>query len=239
MSNTTPGSAKRKTSLSAFVQNTILVGMLTAAPIVVTFFILQFLFELVASAGRPLIIALADSISYTNPSLSKLLSRPAIEDALGVFIVILCVFVLGLLARQVIGDRILQMINNLIDRIPLANKIYGPLQQLVKTLQRPPDGMQRVVLVNYPNSEVRAVGIVTRTMKDRLSGEELAAVFIPTTPNPTAGYLTIVPVSRIVPLGISMDDAMSFVISGGVVGPDVFRYTGELKVPPETGPELR
>ncbi len=226
MSDTTPAGAKRKTSLSAFVQNTILVGVLTAAPLVVTFFILQFLFELVASAGRPLIIALADSVSYTNPSLSKLLSRPAIEDALGVLLVILLVFLLGLLARQVIGDRILQMINSLVDRIPLANKIYGPLQQLVKTLQRPPDGMQRVVLVNYPNSETKAVGVVTRTMKDRLTGEELAAVFIPTTPNPTAGYLTIVPVSRIIPLGMSMDDAMSFIISGGAVGPEMFRYTG-------------
>lgn len=239
MSDTTPASAKRKSSVSAFVQNTILVGVLTATPLVVTFFILQFLFELVASAGRPLISAVADSISYSNPSLSKLLSRPAIEDALGVLIVILFLFLLGILARQVIGDKILQIINSLIDRIPLANKIYAPLQQLVKTLQRPPDGMQRVVLVDFPNSDVKAVGIVTRTMKDRLTGEELAAVFIPTTPNPTAGYLSIVPVSRIVPLGMSMDDAMSFVISGGAVGPDVFRYTGKLPARSETGQEPR
>ncbi|MFZ1989973.1 MAG: DUF502 domain-containing protein, partial [Alphaproteobacteria bacterium] len=119
------------------------------------------------------------------------------------------------------------------DRIPLANKIYGPLQQLVKTLQRPPDGMQRVVLVDFPNSDVKAVGIVTRIMKDRTTGEELAAVFIPTTPNPTAGYLEIVPLSRCIPLGMSMDDAMSFVISGGVVGPDIFNYAGRALKPVE------
>jgi len=239
MSDTAPSVPKRKTSVSAFVQNTILVGVLTATPLIVTFFILRFLFELVASAGRPLIVAFADSLSYGNPNLAKLLERPAIEDALGVFIVVLLLFLLGLLARQVIGDRILQTVNNLIDRIPLANKIYAPLQQLVKTLQRPPDGMQRVVLVDFPNSDVKAVGIVTRTMKDRLTGEELAAVFIPTTPNPTAGYLSIVPVSRVVPLGMSMDDAMSFVISGGAVGPDIFRYTGRIETRSEKTSEPR
>ena len=235
MSESQPSGAKHKAeSVSAFVQNTIIVGVLTATPLVVTWFILQFLFELVASAGRPLIIAMADSLSFTNPALSKLLTRPSIEDALGVFIVVLGLFLLGLISRQVIGDKILQLINNLVDRIPLANKIYGPLQQLVKTLQRPPDGMQRVVLVDFPNSDVKAVGIVTRTMKDRTTGEDLAAVFIPTTPNPTAGYLEIVPLSRVIPLGMSMDDAMSFIISGGAVGPDVFNYAGRALKPLDT-----
>ena len=238
MSDALPPGAKHKhESVSAFVQNTIIVGVLTAAPLVVTWFVLQFLFELVASVGRPLIIALVEQLSETNPPLAKLLARPSIEDALGVFIVVLGLFLLGLISRQVIGDRILQMINSLVDRIPLANKIYGPLQQLVRTLQRPPDGMQRVVLVDFPNSDVKAVGIVTRTMKDRTTGEELAAVFIPTTPNPTAGYLEIVPLRRVIPLGMSMDDAMSFVISGGAVGPEVFRYNGQALVSSEAGPK--
>jgi uncharacterized membrane protein len=99
--------------------------------------------------------------------------------------------------------------------------------------------MQRVVLVEFPNSDVKAVGIVTRTMKDRLTGQELAAVFIPTTPNPTAGYLSIVPVNRLVPLGMSMDDAMSLVISGGAVGPDLFSYNAESLKPPGTVSEPR
>jgi uncharacterized membrane protein len=97
--------------------------------------------------------------------------------------------------------------------------------------------MQRVVLVDFPNSDVKAVGIVTRIMKDRTTGEDLAAVFIPTTPNPTAGYLEIVPLSRVIPLGMSMDDAMSFVISGGVVGPEVFNYAGRALKPSETSPK--
>ena len=238
MSESLPPGAKHKAeSVSAFVQNTIIVGVLTATPLVVTWFILQFLFELVASVGRPFIIALVEQLSDTNPPLAKLLARPSIEDALGVLIVVLGLFMLGLISRQVIGDQILQLINNLVDRIPLANKIYGPLQQLVKTLQRPPDGMQRVVLVDFPNSDVKAVGIVTRTMKDRTTGEELAAVFIPTTPNPTAGYLEIVPLSRVIPLGMSMDDAISFIISGGAVGPDVFNYAGRALRP--TGDDVK
>ncbi|MFZ1989918.1 MAG: hypothetical protein WAW96_09115, partial [Alphaproteobacteria bacterium] len=111
MSDSPPGAKHKAESVSAFVQNAILVGVLTATPLVVTWFILQFLFELVASAGRPLIIALVEQLSDTNPPLAKLLARPSIEDALGVFIVILGLFLLGVVSRQVIGDRILQLIN--------------------------------------------------------------------------------------------------------------------------------
>ena len=227
-----PGPKHARTSISSYIQNTILVGVLTATPLVVTWFILQFLFDITAAAGRPIIEILAEALRTVYPGTSRFLTQPAIEDGLAVLFVILGLFLLGFFARQVIGDRILQLFNRLIDRIPFANKIYAPLRQLVNTLQRPPDGMQRVVLIDFPNSEVKAVGIVTRIMKDRHTGEELAAVFIPTTPNPTAGYLEIVPVSRLVPLGMSMDDAMSFVISGGVVGPDLFNYAGHPKPAP-------
>jgi len=238
------GTKKRGSSLSAYVQNTILVGVLTAAPLVVTWFILHFLFDLIASAGRPAIKGLAQALTGVHPAWAQVLLQPAIQYALAVLVVVLALFLLGVFARQVIGESILHRINRMVDRIPLANKIYGPLRQLVSTLQRQPDGVQRVVLVEFPNSDVKAIGIVTRTMKDRHTGQDLAAVFIPTTPNPTAGYLEVVPVSRLQSLGMSMDDALSFVVSGGAVGPDVFNYSNGRPIapippppPPETKPE--
>jgi uncharacterized membrane protein len=225
MSEAEPAKGRPRSTSSAYIQNTILLGVLTAAPLVVTWFILQFMFDLIAAVGRPVIQVLAEALGVSYPSVAHWISRPSIEDGLAVLFVIVGLFLLGFFARQVIGDRILKVFNALIGRIPFANKIYGALSQLVGTLQKAPDGVQRVVLIDFPNSEVKAVGIVTRTMRDRYTGEELAAVFIPTTPNPTAGYLEIVPIDRLTPLGMSMDDAVSFVVSGGAVGPEIFNYS--------------
>src|SRR5690606_12525242 len=99
-------------------------------------------------------------------------------------------------------------------------------------LQTKPDGTQRVVLIDFPHERMKAIGFVTRVLKEHGSGRELAAVYVPTTPNPTSGYLEIVPVERITPTDWSVDQAMSFIISGGAVSPDAIPFS-----PP--GAELR
>ena len=73
---------------------------------------------------------------------------------------------------------------------------------------------------------MRAVGLVTRTLEDEQTGEKLAAVYVPTTPNPTSGYVEIVPVSRLVSTDWTLDEAMNFLVSGGAVGPEAVRYRG-------------
>jgi len=90
-----------------------------------------------------------------------------------------------------------------------------------------PDQTQRVALIEFPMPGMKAVGLVTRTMTDRDTGEQLAAVFVPTTPNPTSGYLEIVPMSKLVLTDLSFDEAMSFVITGGAVGPDRILFSGK------------
>jgi uncharacterized membrane protein len=92
-------------------------------------------------------------------------------------------------------------------------------------LQTKPDGTQRVVLINFPHENMKSVGFVTRTLKDEHTGEELAAVYVPTTPNPTSGYLEIVPVSQLIPTDWTPDQAMSFIISGGAVSPDTIPFS--------------
>ena len=139
------------------------------------------------------------------------------------------VMFVGASARRVVGQKLLVWFEALIARIPLANTIYGSARQLLDLLQTKPDGTQRVVLIDFPHNEMKSVGFVTRILQDERTGAELAAVYVPTTPNPTSGYLEIVPVERLTPTDWTVDQAMTFIISGGAVSPD--------KIPFDRGPE--
>jgi uncharacterized membrane protein len=132
---------------------------------------------------------------------------------------------LGWLANRVIGKRLIELIEQLIGRIPFVQTIYGSTKKLLTVLQQKPGGdVQRVVLIEFPSSEMKTVGLVTRILKDETTGRELAAVYVPTTPNPTSGYLEIVPVERLISTDWTMEQAMTFVISGGAVAPEHIHY---------------
>ena len=131
----------------------------------------------------------------------------------------------GVMARRVIGQRLLRWFEALIQRIPLASIVYSSARQLLDILQTKPDGTQRVVLVDFPHKEMKSIGFVTRVIREHGTGRELAAVYVPTTPNPTSGYLEIVPVEKITPTDWSVDQAMSFIISGGAVSPDTIPFS--------------
>ena len=135
---------------------------------------------------------------------------------------ILCV---GWLTRRVLGQRMLRWFESLIQRIPLANTVYGSARKLLDILQTKPDGTQRVVLIDFPHREMKTLGFVTRVVREQGTGRELAAVYVPTTPNPTSGYLEIVPVEKMTPTDWTVDQAMSFIISGGAVAPDFIPFT--------------
>ena len=95
----------------------------------------------------------------------------------------------------------------------------------MQAFQRKPEGdLRRVVLIAFPHRDMKTVGFVTETFKDQDTERELAAVFVPTTPNPTSGYLEIVPAEDLVSLDWSIDEAMSFIISGGTVSPGRIRF---------------
>ena len=131
----------------------------------------------------------------------------------------------GLMARRVFGQRLLRWFESLIQRVPFANIIYGSARQLLDILQTKPDGTQRVVLIDFPHTEMKSIGFVTRVLREHGTGRELAAVYVPTTPNPTSGYLEIVPVEKITPTDWTVDQAMSFIISGGAVSPETIPFS--------------
>ena len=106
----------------------------------------------------------------------------------------------------------------------MVQKIYGSVRKLLSALQTEPQNIQRVVLIEFPTESMKTVGLVTKILKDEKTGKDLACVYVPTTPNPTSGYLEIVPVERLVSTDMTLDEAMTLVVSGGAVGPDTIRY---------------
>ncbi|MCK7498396.1 MAG: DUF502 domain-containing protein [Comamonadaceae bacterium] len=140
---------------------------------------------------------------------------------------------IGLFASLVLGRRLIQGMEAVLARLPLVQTIYGGTKRFLQMLRKPPASGQRVVLINFPSPEMKAVGFITKVMHDEASGRELAAVYVPTSPNPTSGYIEIVPLSEVVKTDWSIEEAMSFVMTGGANAPDRLRYDAN---PPEEEP---
>lgn len=207
------------------VRRNIIAGLLTFIPIWVTWLVVEFLFRLLSDLGEPAAQALAVIARPYSPDIARLLAHAWFQSGLAILLMLLSLFMLGWLATWVLGQRILKAFDDLMAKIPFVHKVYGSTKKLVDILRERPDGIQRVVLIDFPSPEMKTVGFVTRTMKDEHTGEELAAVYVPTTPNPTSGYLEIVPMSRITPTEWTIDEAMTFVISGGAIAPDRMTYS--------------
>lgn len=205
-------------------QRYLLTGILTIIPILVTVFVFDFFLGQLSNFGKPTVRAIALSVASLSPDLSRwLLEVPWLQSLLAILFTVLAIYLLGWAVSVVVGRQVLALLEALVARIPLVTKVYGSTKQLVQSFQRRPD-LKRVVLIEFPHKEMKAVGFVTETLIDEASGVELAAVYVPTTPNPTSGYLEIVPKERLVSLDWSIDEAMTFVISGGTVSPGRIRW---------------
>ena len=212
-------------TLGRRLQGLFIAGLLTLLPIWLTCVVIKFVFELLSDLSRPFIDPLLQSLALSSPKTLGWLAQAWVKTALGLIATVGTVLVAGWLTRRVLGQRLLHWFEALIRRIPLANTIYGSARKLLDILQTKPDGTQRVVLIDFPHNDMKTLGFVTRVMREAGTGRELAAVYVPTTPNPTSGYLEIVPVERMTPTNWTVDQAMSFIISGGAVAPDTIPFT--------------
>ena len=212
-------------SFSRRLQGLFLTGLLTLLPIWLTWVVVKFVFVMLSDLSRPLIDPLLQNLATTAPEALGWLAQAWVKTALGLIATLGVILAAGWLTRRVLGQRLLRWFEALIGRIPLANTIYGSARKLLDILQTKPDGTQRVVLIDFPHPEMKTLGFVTRVMRENGTGRELAAVYVPTTPNPTSGYLEIVPVEKMTPTDWTVDQAMSFIISGGAVAPDSIPFS--------------
>ncbi len=216
------------------LQRYLFAGVLTVIPIWITWVVFGFVLRQLSRFGTPWVRALSRGVEQQAPALAQLLLEPWFQSAMAVLVTLIALVLLGWAASRVAGRRILGFFDRLMHRIPMVQTIYGGTKKLLLALEQKPESVQRVVLIEFPTPEMKAVGFVTRVLRDDATGEEIAAVYVPTTPNPTSGYLELVPVNRLVPTDWTMDQAMSFIISGGAVAPEQITYRGRPRQNPVT-----
>lgn len=200
-------------------QRYLMAGVITVIPLAVTWLLFEFIVRQLTSFGTPWVNAIARIVDDYSPGAADYIYQPWFQNSMAVLLTLLALYLLGWLTTRVIGNRLIAIFERVIEHIPFVQTIYGATKKLLGALQQKPDGAKRVVLIPFPSPDMRTVGLVTQVFHDAISGEELAAVYVPTTPNPTSGYLEIVPTNKLIPTDWSLDEAMTFVMSGGAVAP--------------------
>lgn len=188
-------------------------GLLVWLPIIVTFLVIKFLFDILSKS----LLLLPNSfqpdylIGYHVPGI-------------GVVLTLVVITVTGLLAANFIGRRLVDFYDRIMLRIPLVRSIYTGVKQVTETLFTPGgQSFRKVLLVEFPCPGVWSMafqtGETSKEIESAIHNESMVSYFIPTTPNPTSGFLMMAPKSKVKELDISVDQALKFVISLGVVQP--------------------
>ncbi|MDD2700441.1 MAG: DUF502 domain-containing protein [Sideroxydans sp.] len=220
-----PSSRTSAPTRGAHIARYLLIGFFTVAPLWVTWLVFEFLLAILAGMGTPLLHAAAGLLRPLSETLSSWLLDSALQQLIAILLTLGALYAIGVLTTLVLGRRLLAWLETLLERLPLVQTIYGGTKRFLASLRDPPARGQRVVLISFPSPEMKAVGFLTRVMQDADTGRELAAVYVPTSPNPTSGYIEIVPLSEVVYTDWTMEEAMSFVMTGGTNAPEQVSYS--------------
>ncbi len=191
-------------------------GLLIWIPLVITIWVLN------------LIVSTMDSTLLLLPEALQPQSWLGFHiPGLGVVLTLVVLFLTGLFAANIIGQRLVNLGQGVLARIPVVKTIYNSVKQVSDTLfSSSGQAFRKAVLVRFPYSGAWTVAFLTGTpggeVASRLSGEHIS-VYVPTTPNPTSGYFLIVPRSDVIELDMNVDEALKYVISMGVAGPGPHR----------------
>ena len=201
------------------LQRNILAGIVTIGPLFVTYLIFSFLLGALAKAGLPVVQLFAAIFP------EAWLSQPWLQSVLAIILTLIVLYVVGRVTSLVIGRQAFSLFEAVLERLPVVAKVYGSVRQLLDSMLAKKESSQRVVLVDFPIAGQKSIGFLTRTMTDSTTGTLLAAVLLPNAINPTSAFLQILPIDRVTETDLSMEQAMSMVMTGGAVGPDTIRYS--------------
>jgi uncharacterized membrane protein len=214
----------RVKSWAARASEALVVGAVAVAPLALTLWVLWLVLQVAAFVGGLMTGPFNATVLMIAPGLEGFLLHPVTSTVLNIVVALGALVVIGLMAKGVIGRLVGRMVEDFITRIPVGSVVYGSARQLIASFQSPTEGAQKVVLIEFPSPEMRTVGLVTQRFRASDTGEELAAVYVPTTPNPTSGYVEIVPVDRLVWLDWTLNEAIQFIVSAGVISPETVKY---------------
>ena len=220
------------------VRNSFFAGLVVVGPIAASVLVLLWLFNWLTSFLLP---------EFIRRQIERLPYPEFLFRLLALLSCVVLVTVVGWVTRRVIGKQAHAVVESLLGRVPLLNRIYGFMKEVSQTmLAGKKTVFQRVVLVEYPRAGVWSLGFVTNEQAGEAEariGKSLVSVFFPTTPNPTSGWLALIPREQTIALDMGVAEALKMIISGGTIVPphppgsarQAGGTLGEVKEPVETG----
>lgn len=198
-------------------------GLLAVAPIGITLWLCWILLKFVDARVTPLIPATYNPNTYINPYF------PHEIPGVGLIVMVIVLIIVGALTRIFLGRYLVRISENILNKMPVVRSIYSATKQIAETvLKRQSEAFRQVVLFEYPRRGSWAIGFLTGTTKgevQNLTDDDVVNVFLPTTPNPTSGYLLFIPRRELVPLSMTVEEGIKMIISGGIVTPPDRRST--------------
>ena len=194
----------KKTSILSRLRNNFFAGAVVLIPIGITLYLSLFIIK-VTSRILP---------KELNPNNYLPFEIPGIE----IIIAVIIITFIGWLSLSFLGKKIFELINKILKKIPILRTIYSAINQMTESLTKSDNKQKSVVLLEYPKKDVWAVGFATKENKGIINdkiGNELVNVFVPTTPNPTSGFLLMVPKKNLIFLDITFEQASKFIVSAG------------------------
>ena len=187
------------------MQRTFVAGLVIITPLAATFLVMKWLFDFIDGIMAPLFeLILGRSI-----------------PGIGFVVLVILIYLIGLMAANVFGKRIILFGDSVVERMPIFREIYNAFTQVVDSLTLSQKGaFKEVVLVEFPRAGMRTVAFVTSKVSDK-SGKELLNLFIPTVPNPTSGFFEVASPESVIRTDMSVEDAMKIVLSAGMISPEV------------------
>jgi uncharacterized membrane protein len=246
------------TTLRVLLRTRITTGIITLLPLLVTFWVIRLIFGWMRDASQWVIQAFLlsppghlhlerlrfdferwerlTSLGLPDPQEQFFqLMPPPVRWGIAIFAVLLTIsvfYLVGLIGANVFGRRLIAWMEQAVARVPLVKTVYHAMKQILSSFGgNQTQNFQRVALIPFPQDRMRSVGFVTNVFKDSITGEELCTVFIATTPNPTTGYLQVVRRSEITELDWNVEEAISMVMSAGILKPDFLTIVPNEKLP--------
>ena len=195
---------KKKTSITSKLRNAFIAGIVVLVPIGFTLYLTLFLIK-ISSKLIPTEINPNNYLPFSIPGLEILLS-------------VIFITIVGGISLSFFGKKVLSLINDLFKRIPILRTIYSAIGQMTESFTSKSDNKKSVVLIEYPKKGSWAVGFATKENKGEMAqktGKNLINVFVPTTPNPTSGFLLMFPIEDVIYLNMSFEEASKFIVSAG------------------------
>lgn len=200
-------------------QRNILAGIITIGPLFVTWMVFSFLLETLAKAGLPVVRLLGGLLPFDS------LEHPWLQSALAILLTLAVLYVVGWITSLVVGRQAFNLFEAALERLPFVAKVYTSVRQLLDTMMAKKETSQRVVLIDFPMDGHKSIGFLTRTLTDSATGTELAAVLLPNAINPTSAFLQVLPMDRVTETDLTLEQAMSMLMTGGAVSPETIRFS--------------